>query len=227
MDDSRLRAFGPGPSPGYDPTAAVPRSAARVERGEIRHLEAHLDRLAASAEALGASLPWLPEQAQPLRAWVRDASREPSEALRLRLHGHQVWALLEPLPETPQPYRLIALPHPHGSPHPLAPHKGLLGVWNLALLQQAQAAGADDALLQWSDGTFAETAIASIALERDGELWLPPAQGRVASLGERLEFAPWAGARPVRCRAFDAGDLAGGQLWCFNAVRGIWPGTLV
>ena len=227
MDVAGLKAFGPGPSPGWDPKAAVPRSAARVERGVIRHLEAHLERLAVSAAALGTSVPWITEQAIPIRDWVSASSTVEAEALRLRVHGDQVWALLEPLPELPSPYRLAALPHPHGKPHTLAPHKGLLGIWNLGSLAEAKALGADDALLFWPDGVLAETAIAAIAMEVEDELWLPPLEGRVASLAERLDFPVWAGARNIHTRAFTLEDLRRGRLWCFNAVRGVWPGGLL
>ena len=227
MDVARLRAFGPGPGPDYDPHVAAPRTAARVEQGRIRHLEAHLARLAASAVALGARLPWLEGEADAIRTWVADASRDPVEALRLRVQGDQLWALLEALPETPSPYRLKLMPHPLETPsrHPLAPHKGLMGIWNSGPLNEAKAVGSDDALLFWPDGVLVETAIASIALEVDGELWLPPLEGRVASLAERLDLPEWAGSRAIRIQPFRAGDLSRGRLWCFNAVRGVWPGT--
>lgn len=229
MDATRLRAFGPGPGPGHDPQAAVPRTAARVELGLIRHLHAHLERLMTSAAAKGEAAPWLMTEADAIAEWVAGASPESAGTLRLRLHGKQLWALLEPLPELSSPYRLRLMPHPHGVPsrHPLAPHKGLLGVWNAAPLNGAKAAGAHDALLFWPDGTLVETAIASIALEADGELWLPPLEGRVASLAERLDLPEWAGQRKIRIQAFDATELHRGQLWCFNAVRGVWSGTLL
>lgn len=227
MDASRLRAFGPGPSPGYDPAAPVPRTSARVEAGRVKRLDAHLERLAESAMASGVAAPWLGAQAVPLEIWVREASSQAVEALRLRVHGAQVWALLEPLPETPAPYRLAVLPHPLHGAHPLAAHKGLLGTWNLDALKEAQARGADDALLADPDGVLLETAIAAIALETETGFWVPPRQGRVASLGERLELPALAGARPVASRPFRLEDLAGRRLWCVNAVRGVWPGTLL
>lgn len=119
-------------------------------------------------------------------------------------------------------------PHPLGGPggHPLAAHKGLTGAWGQEALSRARAAGADDALLVWPDGTLAETGLAGIALEVEGELWLPPPEGRVASLAERLDLPGWAGSRPLRVRPFREEDLARGRLWCLNALRGIWPGGL-
>jgi branched-subunit amino acid aminotransferase/4-amino-4-deoxychorismate lyase len=229
VDDTRLRAFGPGPGADYDPQAAVPRTAARMEPGRIRHFHAHLERLMTSAAAREEAAPWVMGEADAIEAWALDARPGDTGILRLRLHGNQLWALLEPLMEPPNPYRLRLLPHPLETPsrHPLAPHKGLMGVWNAAPLEEAKSAGAHDALLFWPDGTLAETAIASIALEMGEELWLPPAEGRVASLAERLDLPEWAGSRKLRIQAFTAEDLHRGRLWCFNAVRGVWPGTLL
>ncbi len=138
-----------------------------------------------------------------------------------------MWALLEPLPDLRLPYALKPLAHPLERGLPLAAHKGLLGLWNAVPLRDAQESGAEDALLFWPDGTLVETAIASIALEMEGELWLPPHEGRVASLAERMDLPIWAGDRPRRLQPFTTVDLGRGQLWCFNAVRGIWPGTLL
>ncbi|HET8715663.1 MAG TPA: aminotransferase class IV [Holophagaceae bacterium] len=199
-----------------------------MESGRILHLEAHLARLAAATDALGAPKPWLRALAPALEAWTAAAADAAILALRLRVHGEALGAQLEPVPLTPIPYRLKLLPHPLGGPdrQPLAPHKGLTGAWGQAALAEARSAGADDALLAWPDGTLAETGLAGIALEVDGALWLPPPEGRVASLAERLDLPAWAGARPLRTRPFDAGDLARGQLWCFNALRGVWPGQL-
>lgn len=227
MATARLKAFGPGPGPAYDPAIPAPRSAARVERGRIRHLSEHLARLRVGSSIQGQDLEWIESLASEVEAWVKLKSRGPVEVLRLRVLGSRVWALLEPLPATPHPYLVKALPHPLKQGHPFAPHKGLLGLWSTPALEAAHAAGAADALLFWPDGTLVETAIASIALEVEGELWLPPSEGRVASLAERLDLPEWAGPRPRRVRAFNLKDLEAGQLWCFNAVRGVWPGTLL
>ena len=230
MDVPRLKCFGPGPGPGYDIQAAVPRSAARVQEGRIVWLDEHLARLAESAGACGSSVAWLAQEGPALQSWVSESSTRSTEMLRLRIHGGHLWAALEPLEPLPSPYRLSLMPHPLGEPslHPLAPHKGLTGAWNGALLLQAREMGADDSVLFWPDGTLAETAIAAIVLEtHQGELWLPPAPGRVASLAVRLDLPTWAGVRPIRIRSFTAEDAAQGQLWCLNAVRGIWPGTLL
>lgn len=227
MDASRLKAFGPGPGPDYDPALPAPRTAARVEGGTILHGKAHLARLQESAAALGRSLPWIPALESEIEAWVAASSQEPVEALRLRLIGDRLWALLEPLPRTPEPYHLVPLPHPLDREDSLAPHKGLLGLWSTTPLREAQARGGSDALLHWPDGTLVETAIASIALEVEGVLWLPPKEGRVASLGERLLLPEWAGSRTCLARPFRLKEVSLGRLWCFNALRGIWPAQLL
>jgi len=154
-------------------------------------------------------------------------------ALRLTLHGPEglVSARLEPLPQTPQPYRLAAMLHPKGDlrSSPLARHKGLSGPWRPPVLAEARARGADDALLLWPEGTLAETAIAALALEVEGALVLPPPGGRVASLAEALDLPAWAAARglEVRWESIPLGRVAEGRLWCLNAVRGIWAANLL
>ncbi|HJU83689.1 MAG TPA: aminotransferase class IV [Holophagaceae bacterium] len=208
----------------------APRSAARVESGEIRHASAHLERLAHSAEAQGRPAPWLPAQAEALETWVRSQAPTGTRALRLQVREDRLLARLEEMPATPDPYHLQPRLHPLGSPaaEPLAPHKGLTGAWGAAALAEVRAAGFSDALLHWPDGVLVETGIASIALETHGELWIPPVEGRVASLAERLDLPPWAASRgllPV-IRPFVSRDLEAGRLWCFNALRGFWAASV-
>lgn len=130
---------------------------------------------------------------------------------------------LEPLPVSPGPYRLVPLPHPL-PPQAGGRVKGLDGPWSPAVLARARALGGEDALLLWPDGRIAETAIAAVLLLRDGEALTPPADGRVQSLAEAHLLPPWAAARGLRIRstAFGLPDLAGAELWCLNAVRGLW-----
>ncbi len=143
--------------------------------------------------------------------------------IRLDAQGGRLWTTWEVLPETPSPYRLLPVPHP--LPPAATPRiKGAQGAWHPALLAAARAGGAHDALLHWPDGTVAETAIAAVALEFQGALWVPPPGGRVASLAESLDLPIWAKARglAIETRAFDGATAARGTLWCLNAVRGVW-----
>ncbi len=225
------RIFGPGAAAGFEMGSRLPRSAARVIGGEILHLGAHLQRLQGSAAALGWNGAWLEAEFPRLADWVRKRSAAKAMALRLHLRETQLRAALEAIPATASPYLLLPRPHPLGHPgdEPLAPHKGLTGTWGAELLGPAKVAGASDAILYWPDGVLVETAIASIGLARDGELWVPPPEGRIASLAERLDLPPWAAARGWRCRVrpFTLADAAEGQLLCFNALRGVWPADVL
>ena len=230
------RWFGPGAGgPGQPPLSAnLPRTALPVHFDGPRHLPAHVERLARGAGALGQPVPWLEGVRAELAAWVQAQLKADSPAaLRLVLDPFQgiLEARLEPLPSAVEPYRLIRLAHPLSSRRqdPLLVHKGLAGTWSSSVLALAQAQGAADALLCWPDGTVGETAIAAIALELGRELVLPPLEGRVASLAERLDLPAWATARALQIThgplPFEA--IFEGRLWCLNAVRGIWPGTLL
>lgn len=213
--DGRSAAFGPG-VPGAPPEGPHPRTALRVDGDGAQHLEAHLARLGAAR--------WLQSLRPELEAW---AGRK-NAALRLSLDpaAEVLWARLEPLPETPTPWRMCLLPHPL-PPAELPRIKGMDGRWDGDVLARARSAGAHDALLLWPDGTVAETAIAAVALERDGLLVLPPTGGRVASLGERLMLPDWARFRGLRIvyEPLRPADLEG-SCWCVNAVRGVWRAEL-
>lgn len=230
------RWFGPGVGPSFDGSvpvpAGLPRTALPVHRGLPRHLEAHLARLRAGAAALHAEVPWLPGIQPALEAWLRAEAPGADAALRLTLHPEtgRLSARLEPLPSPPVPYRLAPFPHPLAARRldPTVTHKGLAGPWHLALLEAAREAGAVDALLLWADGTLAETAIASVALQRGNLITVPPPQGRVASLAERLDLPDWARSRGLRIEvgSLSLASVQEGRLWCMNALRGIWPATL-
>lgn len=230
-----LRAeFGPGAtlsSPNLH-VGATPRTALPVRQGSPMHLEAHLERLQAGARALGSTPIWLSEAAIDLRHWL-DRHAAPEAALRLELHLdlNILDARLEPLPQPAAPYRLAPTPHPMGDlrADPLAPHKGLSGPWRPQALSEAWRQGAEDVLLLWPDGTLAESAIATVALECGGCLTLPPAEGRVASVAERMDLPRWIEERGwrVRCAPITLAACAHGQLWCLNALRGLWPATLL
>ncbi len=230
------RSFGPGrvdPAQVASVPAGLPRTALPIRAGVPCHLGAHLLRLEAGAAALGREVPWLAQIRTELEGWLEAEARGGGEAaLRLVLHPDAALlsALLEPLPAVPRPYRLKALPHPLGAQREeaLLLHKGLAGPWSQAVLAEARQAGAEDALLLWPDGTLAETAIAAVGLERDGVLAMPPAQGRVASLAERLDLPAWARERGFRIEvaARSLPALRDGRLWCMNALRGIWPAEL-
>jgi len=232
------RCFGPGataasvalvpPKPEGRPRTALP-----VLQGRPRHLEAHLHRLKAAAQASGDAAEWLEDIKGDLITWLESSNGRAEAALRLVLHPQRrlLAASLEPLPTASQPYRLRLMPHPLGPrrAEPILTHKGLAGAWDLGVMAEARVLGADDALLHWPDGSLAETAIAAIALECAGILVVPPPQGRVASLAEQLDLPAWAGTRGLRIEARDipGSEAHVGQLWCMNALRGIWQAVVL
>ena len=228
-------SFGPGanspePLPSQD---GLPRTALPVSQGQPRHLAAHLARLQAGAVALGQPAPWVYGLQKKLLEWLQAEIPMGDAALRLVLHptARFCTARLEPLPVTHSPYRLVLMPHPlnDGRSDPKASHKGLSGPWSAATRVEAQRLGGDDALLLWPDGTLAETAIAAVGLEVNGTLLLPPSEGRVASLAERLDLPDWAAGRGLRIEAapIPRSRVGEGRLWCLNALRGIWPASLL
>jgi branched-subunit amino acid aminotransferase/4-amino-4-deoxychorismate lyase len=229
------RRFGPGantPEP-HCLQNHLPRTALPVRQGHPCHLAAHLARLQAGAVMLGQPSSWVEGRQEELREWLHSATHERDAALRLVLHpaASCFTARLEPLPSTPSPYRLVPLPHPlnEGRSNPQAPHKGLSGPWSAAVRAEAHRLGGEDALLLWPDGTLAETAIAAVGLEVTGFLLVPPPEGRVASLAERLDLPAWCEARGLRIvvAPIPASRVTEGRLWCMNALRGIWSSSLL
>jgi branched-subunit amino acid aminotransferase/4-amino-4-deoxychorismate lyase len=232
---SREGSFGPGantPSP-QQFQERLPRTALPVHQGQPRHLAAHLARLQAGAVALGLPTPWVAGLQAELCEWLSSQDSEGDTALRLVLHPTSGFctARLESLPVAPSPYRLVAMRHPliEGRSDPKAPHKGLSGPWSAEIRAEAQRLGGDDALLLWPDGTLAETAIAAVGLEVAGTFLLPPPEGRVASLAERLDLPAWAAGQGLRIDAapIPRSRVGDGRLWCLNALRGIWPASLL
>jgi len=230
------RLFGPGmPAPGLieDSTwEAQPRTALPVLKGSPRHLQAHLQRLLAGAAARGQAIYWLLDLQGEIGDWLHQTVPHESTALRLKLQPNLglVAATLEALPVAPQPYRLVPLSHPMGHRRGDASliHKGLAGPWGRPVLDVARKHGAEDGLLLWPDGTLAETAIASLAVELEGRLLVPPPEGRVTSVAERLDLPDWAEARGLRIEpgAISLQSARQGSVWCLNALRGVWRASL-
>ncbi len=163
-----------------------------------------------------------------LMAWISEAG---TAACRMQLFPDALSVRLEAMPDPHPPYRLIPLPHPLGDvrDNPRAAHKGILGAWDIQVRNQAYESQAEDALLLWPEGTLAETAIASIGLQVGGDFFLPPSEGRVESLTEALELPQWASTHgfALQRRPIALTEVSGGQLWCMNALRGLWQAEVV
>jgi branched-subunit amino acid aminotransferase/4-amino-4-deoxychorismate lyase len=217
----------------YETTAPCPRTALRLSVAGPCHFDAHLGRLKAGAAYLGQNVDWLDAAALDLKAWLELEIPGKEGSLRLRLHIEQrrLTAEIGPLPQTPLPYRLVPMDHPMAPRHGDAAtgHKGLCGPWSDQVIISAKEAGGHDALLTWPDGTIAETAIASIGLEAEDAFILPPLRGRVASLTETHDLPDWASHRGLQIKhePIRMEQIRFGQVWCLNALRGIWPGTVI
>jgi branched-subunit amino acid aminotransferase/4-amino-4-deoxychorismate lyase len=182
---------------------------------------------------MGQPADWLLPLRKDIESWLCQATAHQDAALRMVLHADSrlLYARLEPLPIPSQPYRLVLMPHPLGERlgDPAITHKGLSGPWGMEVLASARSLGADDALLLWPDGSLAETAIAAVGVELNGILRVPPPPGRVASLAERLDLPAWAVSRNLRIerQGIPPSLAREGQVWCMNALRGIWPAVLL
>lgn len=231
------RTFGPGTwrtdSPSQPGEGRRPRTALPVRLGVPRHLDAHFLRLEAGAAALGHPVAWLGSLREEVLDWVVATLQGGDAALRMVLdvEASRLDARMEPLPVSAMPYGLILMAHPLGERQmdPTLTHKGLAGPWGREILLEARQRGAEDALLLWPDGTLAETAIASVGIEMGRVFKVPPPQGRVSSLAELLDLPAWAEARGLQIEVGGVPQacIGDGQLWCMNALRGIWPAQLL
>lgn len=221
--------FGPGADGPAPDDPAGPRTALPLVAGHPAHGAAHLARLTAGLEALDAPVDWLPLAWTQALDWA--ARQGPDLALRVRVNprARRLDARTEPRPPAPTSYTLIPAAHPW-SPGTardfrLLPHKGCLGPWHQPLLARARGCGADDILLHTEDGRVLETAIASVGLAVGDRFLLPPLEGRVCSVSEVWDLPAWADERrwQVLPEPFTLQDLSRGSLWCFNALRGLWP----
>lgn len=221
------RAFGPGASqlrgwePPHPPFEALPRTALRIVEGQGMCWDNHMARLYLGAISLDWDVSWLREA--DILAWLSTAQRA---VCRMQLFPKALSIRLEAIPEPFKSYRLLAVPHPLGDLRgdAQATLKGLKGAWDLKARNLARSRFADDVLLLWPDGTIAETAIAAVGLQVDDKLLLPPLEGRVASITEAMALPRWAESQrlEVQRRPIALEELPTGQLWCMNAVRGLW-----
>ncbi len=225
------RAFGPGASTllGWEsPLDVLPRTSLRIENGRGEHWDSHLTRLRMGARCLGWNVSWLSGMEPAINAWVSTAALA---ACRLQLFPESISVRLEAMADHNPPFRLQAMPHPLGDLRgdARAILKGLLGPWDILARNRAHQRLAEDALLLWPDGTIAETTIAAIGLELDGKLLMPPPEGRVSSIAEAFDLPFWARSRGlvVEPRPIRLNEVPGGQLWCMNAVRGLWQAEVV
>jgi para-aminobenzoate synthetase/4-amino-4-deoxychorismate lyase len=148
----------------------------RVSRGTVRHLPWHLQRLQASARALGFACDAAALQ-QTLAQQV--AALDATQHYRLRLDLQHDGAMrlqhsiLAPLPAGPARLVLASAQLP-GSESALLNHKTSLRGSYDAAIQAAMAQGAFDAIFLNERGEVTEGARSSLLIRWDGRWWTPP-----------------------------------------------------
>ena len=159
-----------------------------VRDGTGQNLEAHLERMLASAAQLG-----IPVRRETLTAAVADAiaarAHEPAALLRLALGlDGTLESTARPLSTPPGPVRLALDEVRTVFPAQLSAHKTTMR----AHLDAARARHpeADDVVLRGAHGRAVETTIATLAARIDGTWCTPPlADGCLAGVGRRLALA--------------------------------------
>jgi branched-chain amino acid aminotransferase len=173
----------------------------RVSEGMAMHGERHLERMTASAHALG--LP-APGRSAFARA-VADASGA-GEVVRVRLHapaGEPELSAERRAAVLPEPLRMTALAGWYAPGYVLREHKLTSHFHGVQGRRLAQAAGYDDALLVAHDGRVGEATNANVALFAGKVLVTPSVDGllpgvcRAALLEAARGLALLVEARPV------------------------------
>lgn len=189
----------------------------RLEAGECRHLEMHLDRLAAAAAHFG-----FPFDREAVRWKVVEAARHASSApARMRIcvdcrgMANVETSPAPAIPEEMPPVRLAT--HPVRAPSAFLRHKTTRREHYEQF--ESAAAGAFDSLLWNPGGEVTEFTRGNVVVERPGgELVTPPlSSGLLDGVGRALAL----GAGQVREDIVTTVELAEARrLWFVNSLRG-------
>ncbi|MBV9109763.1 MAG: bifunctional anthranilate synthase component I family protein/class IV aminotransferase, partial [Gemmatimonadetes bacterium] len=175
----------------------------------------HLARLAASAEHFGYRFD-ADELARRVDALAPTLPREP-RTIRVRLHPDGRIAIAhEAMRRWAEPVRL-AVAHRHlPSDHPLWRHKTARR--EIYRRHEPVSIPHDDVLLVNERGELAETRIANVVLEIDGERWTPPLSAGILPGVLRAELLR---DGTVRERTLTIADLQRATgVWVINSLRG-------
>jgi branched-chain amino acid aminotransferase len=173
----------------------------RVSEGLALHGERHLERMTASAHALG-----LPAPRRSAFAGAVAAATGAGEVVRVRLHapgGEPELSAERRAALTPEPLRLTALGGWYAPGYMLREHKLTSHFHGVQGRRLAQAAGYDDALLVAHDGRVGEATNANVALFAGSVLVTPSVDGllpgvcRAALLEAARELGLVVDVRPV------------------------------
>ena len=209
----------------------------RAYHGRLFDLDRHLDRIERSAAELGLPLVW---DRQDLRGRLQDlvtAAGAPDAYVRLTLcrgvgPDESFWfAHSRPLEPREQhaadnPLRLSIATVRQDVTYPWHRHKTLHYAWRWHVRSQAQAAGADDALLLNSVDELAETTTANVFLVAQGAVHTPSLSANILPGIVRtrlLEIGPDVGVTCLE-QSLRVADLAGAQeVFLSNSLREVVP----
>ena len=161
----------------------------------------HAERLRRGAEFLRIALPWSPEQLREFAAKLIQQNALPESVLRLTLtrgSGSRGYSpkgassptlamTLHPLPPVPSAIRLATASLRVPANDPLAPFKTANKLVQVLARAEAEARGADEALLLNTDGCVAEAAASNLFWMADGAVRTPPmADGALAGVAREV-----------------------------------------
>lgn len=213
----------------------------RAQEGRVAYLEAHLERLRASAAFLGLGLGEEPDWASllPLLLALNGLEKGAARLKIVLTRGQapelglpaasrptllaQAWPYAPPPAEAyEQGWRLHAFSQPAPA---LAGHKTLNYLYYLWARQEAQGAGAQEALILDQAGQVAETAAGSLLCRQEGRWWTPasPSQLPGVTLAQARRLLAAQG-HMVEARPASLAELAAcPTVWVLNSLMGVMP----
>ena len=197
----------------------------RQADGTVPRLERHLDRLAASARALG--FPFDRNTARDRLAALAPAGPPGPTRLRLELHRDgRINVSGAPLASLgPGPLRVVVHDRPVDRGDPFLRHKTTRrGFWDDAL-RDAQARGADEALCRNREGLLTEATRFNVFVQRGGRLLTPDVTAGLLPGVLRAELLDTGAA--IAC-PLTLDDLETAEaLFLGNSARGLLPCRIV
>lgn len=224
-EECRLKArFLTGLAPGFELFETL-----RWQPGEgLRHAARHLDRLQASAHALGFGF----DRGEARALLDRFAAETaPASVARVRLalaHGGRLALTHAPLPPlAASPVGLLIAPQRLPACDPLRRHKTTLrGVYDEGV-RAAERAGGFDSLFFTEDGRLVEGGRSTVFVQRGGRWCTPPlADGVLPGVARALVLADPAWAAEERTLRLEDVQQADALMVC-NALRGPLPARLM